>query len=729
MWVFDELRQKPARLGVVKAVWMNGEADVRLHASGDLEHTFDGWLARSFDGRTSHQQMWETARAAASDALRLHHASEVERLYPLTDADRRPLPCSCVGDLSCNPRCFGMVCMFCGQDSLARIRNEGPSAACDVCPFRQQKVPAGTYLAYCTSSECLSSRDGASQFEMCLDCVTQMGQASDAAGLARAIHSRTCDSLKPAEQRWPGRHTLEQQQAGAEKQLSVWDYRSSEADLGQVAEIPQVRRMRELATDLRGRDREVARQRELVASASTAHPDAGPAAAPVPAPSSLLLKRLDRARLAPVGWLLSSDATDARWAYRGQIGYLLSSSEPAFIKVPAYKDGACTALAITQAAHPDGARSVIAFNPVTMEFDGRVVELSAESECCFVPLSPASATWAMALSAGLSTLESPHQAELERLHPLTEDDRRPLPCSCRMHCDVHLACVRQQDLTCLWCGEASLKPHYHQSPHVGGNVCPSDEEMAAYKALTTTCDVCAIQATTIAPADWRWRCENDSCDHGFDVCRGCAQQLARRCCETGCEAARHTLDCDSLMRPEQRWPERQELQRIQSLQRGQFADGRRYFPALGICADNQQVDTLTGMAELLEMHGVGSLAGTLRELDGQYRAQLAVCSAHSEQVACGRTFNASHLGAHKRPCPEDDEFDPAFKRIRPVGHGRGKTDAELAMSHHRRQGAQIWKGSAASAGPAAEDDDPQHASVTDPPTLLEYVHELRRGIR
>ena len=126
------------------------------------------------------------------------------------------------------------------------------------------------------------------------------------------------------------------------------------------------------------------------------------------------------------------------------------------------------------------------------------------------------------------------------------------------------------------------------------------------------------------------------------------------------------------MSPEQRWPERHELKAIQQRQRERFAVGKRYFPELGIYTDSGQIDTLTGMAELLELYGVCSLTGTFCELDAQYVKQRAAGRAHAEEEAHGREFNASHLRQHKRPFPTEGMASPEFRRIRP------KTAAALA---------------------------------------------------
>ena len=69
-----------------------------------------------------------------------------------------------------------------------------------------------------------------------------------------------------------------------------------------------------------------------------------------------------------------------------------------------------------------------------MEFDGQIIELPAHdekrSQGCFPDrfqtLSTSAASWAMAQSAGLSALEMHHQAELDRLHPLTDADHLAL---------------------------------------------------------------------------------------------------------------------------------------------------------------------------------------------------------------------------------------------------------------------------------------------------------------
>ena len=201
-----------------------------------------------------------------------------------------------------------------------------------------------------------------------------------------------------------------------------------------------------------------------------------------------------------------------------------------------------------------------------MAFDGQQWDLPAPDKSLgsdlqlFEGLSDARAASAMAKSAAVFALKAHHQAERDRLYPLTIEDLEPLPCSCDQYCTAHG--LPSEAAVCLWCAGP-----LQSARHAVLNGWRDSPE-------TRWCDVCPFQRAEIDPDVVRLDCYR--C--GFDVCRTCARSVSRTCQESGCPYLRHRLACDSRKTDAQRFPERQvlikqQLCELRSLESAQSLDG------------------------------------------------------------------------------------------------------------------------------------------------------------
>ena len=144
-----------------------------------------------------------------------------------------------------------------------------------------------------------------------------------------------------------------------------------------------------------------------------------------------------------------------------------------------------------------------------------------------------------------------------------------------------------------------------------------------------------------------------------------------------------------------RWPQRHALMQEQVCVRESVASLSYSTHSYSTC-QSEAGDTLVDMAHILEQQGLNEAAARLREQNDLFVQQRSFAIKEMASADCGMRAVLEYV---RKQCLSESDTATGPRR---------KTAAELAMSHHRRQGQATWswKGQGP-VGSEAENEQPQ----------------------